>query len=89
MHLAKLALKLGTKRGGCHQVDGYGVPVIFLGGVKDLAVFLPGFSRICWGMMKQWGINCYSQWEMWMTQLFCSSLFMVDMTWLILALIEG
>ena len=65
--LAKLTLKLGTERGGCHQVDGYGVPVIFLGSIKDLVIIFACFLRMCLGLMKQWGTNCHTQWGTWMT----------------------
>ena len=65
--LTKLTLKLGTERDGCHQVDGYGVLIIFLGSIKDLEVFFAMFFKDMLGVIKHWGMNCHSQGGMWMT----------------------
>jgi hypothetical protein len=36
---AKLAVEFRTMWGGGHGIDGDGIPVVFVQGVKDLAVF--------------------------------------------------
>ena len=51
--------------------------------------FFPFFNRMCLDVMKRCGMNLHDQHERGMTNLFRSSLFMVSLTDVMLALTEG